>query len=152
MTIKELMTTPVNTCRTNAHVSEAARTMLEENCGCLPVVDAHGRLAGILTDRDVCLAVARYQHPSKTLVRDAMTSHVVACGTDDYVDRALVLMKENRIRRIPVVDKRGAVKGLISIDDVIRNTGTAIGRLPAEAVVDVLRHICTPDADLLVAR
>lgn len=152
MTVKDLMTSPVITCRDNARVDEAARTMLEEKCGCLPVVDAHGRLSGILTDRDVCLAVARRQHPSKTPVREAMTSHVVACDIDEYVDRALALMKESRVRRIPVVDKRGAVKGLISIDDVIRNTGTAIGRLPAEAVVDVLRHICTPERDLLVAR
>ena len=152
MTVKELMTSPVSTCRGNACVGEAARIMLEDNCGCLPVVDAHGRLTGILTDRDVCLAVGRHQQPSKTPVREAMTSQIVACETDDHIDRVLVLMKENRVRRIPVVDKRGAVKGLISIDDVIRNTGTAIGRLPAEAVMDVLRHICTPESDLLVAR
>jgi CBS domain-containing protein len=152
MTVKELMTTPVKTCRANALVGEAARMMLEENCGCLPVVDAHDRLAGILTDRDVCLAVARHQNPLKASVREAMTSHVVFCTMDDYVDRALVLMKENRVRRVPVIDKRGTVKGLISIDDVIRNTGTAFGRLPAEGVVDVLRRICTPESDMLVAR
>jgi CBS domain-containing protein len=152
MTVKELMTSPIKTCRANALVAEAARTMLEQNCGCLPVTDAHDRLAGIITDRDICFAVARHQHPSKTPVREAMTSHVVFCTTDDFVERALVLMKENRVRRIPVVDRRGAVKGLISIDDAIRNTGTAFGRLPAEAVVDVLRHICAPEYEALVAR
>ena len=78
MTVKELMTTPVKTCRANALVGEAARMMLEENCGCLPVVDAHDRLAGILTDRDVCLAVARHQNPLKASVREAMTSHVAS--------------------------------------------------------------------------
>jgi len=152
MTVKELMTAPVTTCRTTASLSEAARIMLHKNRGCLPVVDAHDRLAGIVTDRDVCFAVARHQNPSRTLVREAMTSHVVSCTIDDFIDRALVLMKEHRVRRIPVVDKRGAVKGLISIDDVIRNSGTALGRLPAEAVVDVLRHLCTPEYEVLIAR
>ena len=152
MTVKHLMTAPVKTCRASALVSEAARTMLEDNCGCLPVTDGKGRLAGIITDRDVCLAVAQHRDPSKTLVRDVMTPRVVSCGIEDYVDRALVEMKENRVRRIPVIDKRGVVKGLISIDDVIRNSGIAEGRVPAEAVVDVLRHICTAEPDLAVAR
>jgi CBS domain-containing protein len=152
MTVKHLMTTPVKTCRATTPIGEAARTMLEENCGCLPVTDGKGHLAGILTDRDVCLAVARDRDASKTLVREVMTVRVVSCGVDDYIERALVEMKENRVRRIPVVDTRGMVKGLISIDDVIRTSGVATGRVAAEAVVDVLRHICTPEADLLVAR
>jgi len=151
MTVKQLMTTPVKTCRANALVGEAARMMLEENCGCLPVTDAKGHLAGILTDRDICLAVARHLDPTKTPVRDVMTVRVVSCGVEDYLDRALVEMKENRVRRLPVVDNRGVVKGVISIDDVIRNSGIAEGRLPGEAVVDVLRHICTPEADVVVS-
>jgi CBS domain-containing protein len=152
MTVKHLMTAPVKTCRANALVSEAARTMLEDNCGCLPVTDGKGHLAGILTDRDICLAVARHLDPSKTPVRDVMTARVVSCGVEDHLDRVLVEMKENRVRRIPVVDNRGVVKGLISIDDVIRNSGLASGRVPADAVVDVLRHICTAEPDLVVAR
>ena len=94
MTVKQLMTTPVKTCRANALVGEAARMMLEENCGCLPVTDAKGHLAGILTDRDICLAVARHLDPTKTPVRDVMTVRVVSCGVEDYLDRALVEMKE----------------------------------------------------------
>jgi CBS domain-containing protein len=145
MTVKDLMTKPVKTCRTTAILGDAARTMLEGHCGCVPIIDARGRLAGMLTDRDVCLAVAaRHQSPWEIPVRDVMSPNVVSCLVTDHIDAALVAMKEHRVRRIPVVDEEGHVKGLISIDDAIRNTGLAKGRLPAEAVVDVLRHICAP--------
>lgn len=150
--LKDLMTAPVTTCRATASLAEAARLMLEEDRGCLPIVDGRGHLAGILTDRDVCLAVARHTSPANTLVRDVMTRNVISCAEDDDLNAALVTMKEHRLRRIPVINKRGTVKGLISIDDAIRNTGVADGRLPAEAIMDVLRRICTPEYDLLLAR
>ena len=151
MMLKDLMTTPAITCRNAASLAEAARLMLDENRGCLPIVDGHGHLVGILTDRDVCLAVARHVSP-RTPVRDVMTRDVVSCREDDHLDAALVAMKQYRLRRIPVVSARGTLKGLISIDDAIRNTGLAAGRLPSEAILDVLRHICTPEYDLLLAR
>jgi CBS domain-containing protein len=152
MTVKQLMTRPVKTCRTTAALGDAARIMLEGHCGCVPVVDSRGRLAGMLTDRDVCLAVAaRHQNPWEIPVRDVMTSpDIVSCRVSDDVNAALVAMKEHRVRRIPVVDDNGHVQGLISIDDAIRNTGVAKGRLPAEGVLDVLRHICSPEMPQLV--
>lgn len=154
MKVKDLMTTPVKTCRTTALLGDVAQIMLDAGYGCVPVVDRHGRLAGMLTDRDVCLAVAaRHQSPWEIPVRDVMSPNIVSCLVDDYVDAALVAMKEHRIRRVPVVDDEGHVRGLVSIDDAIRNTGIAKGQLPAEAVVDVLRHICTPvEPEILGAR
>ena len=152
MRVKELMTAPVKTCRTSALLGEAAEAMLAVGCGCLPVVDSRGRLTGMVTDRDICLAVARHTEPWSIAVRDVMSPKPIACRIDDYIDTALVAMKEHRVRRIPVIDDLRHLKGLISIDDVIRNTGIAEGRLPAEAVVDVLRHICAPvDEDIVVA-
>jgi CBS domain-containing protein len=152
MKVKDLMTSPVRTCRTTALLGDAAQTMLLQHCGCVPVVDSRGHLAGMLTDRDVCLAVAaRHQSPWEIPVRDVMSPDVVTCAVDDDVDAALVAMKEHRVRRVPIVDGDGRVKGLISIDDVVRNTGIARGRLPIEAAADVLRHICTPaEDDILV--
>lgn len=154
MKVKDLMTTSVKTCRTTAVLGDAARIMLESHCGCVPVVDSRGRLAGMLTDRDICLAVAaRHQNPWEIPVRDVMSPNIISCLVTDYVDAALVAMKEHRVRRVPVVDNEGHIKGLISIDDAIRNTGLAKGRLPAEAVIDVLRHICTPiEAEIVEAR
>jgi len=152
MRVKDLMTSPVRTCRTTARLGEAAQTMLLQHCGCVPVVDGRGRLAGMLTDRDVCLAVAaRHQSPWDIPVRDVMSPNVVTCSVDDEVDAVLVAMKEHRVRRVPIVDDERRVKGLVSIDDVVRNTGLARGRLSIEAAADVLRHICTPLEDVVVA-
>ena len=151
MKIKDLMTAPVKTCRTTALLGDAARVMLDAGCGCLPIVDSRGRLAGMLTDRDVCLSVAaRHQSPWEIPVRDVMAGDVVSCAPDDDISAALVAMKANRIRRVPVVDEAGRVKGLISIDDVVRNTGLARGRVPMEAAIDVLRHVCAPPEPDLV--
>jgi CBS domain-containing protein len=144
MKIKDLMTTPVKTCRTTALLGDAAQLMLDVGCGCVPIVDRHGKLAGMLTDRDVCRAVtARHQSPWEIPVRDVMSPNVVTVPIDEDVTAALVAMKEHRVRRVPVVDDGDRVKGLISIDDAIRNSGLGRGRLPADAVADVLRHICT---------
>ena len=151
MKVKDLMTTPVKTCRPSALLGDAARIMLDQECGCVPVVDPHGRIAGMLTDRDICLAsVARHQDVREIPVRDVMSPNIVSCLAADHINTALVAMKEHRIRRIPVLDDEGRVAGILSIDDVIRNTGIAKGRLPAEAVMDVLRHICTHPEDELV--
>lgn len=145
MKVKNLMSVPVKTCRTTALLGDAAQVMLDAGCGCVPIVDRHGRLAGMLTDRDVCLAVAaRHQSPWEIPVRDVMSPNIVSVSIDADVAAALVAMKEHRVRRVPIVDDDEHVKGLISIDDAIRHTGLGPGRLPAEAVVDVLRHICMP--------
>jgi CBS domain-containing protein len=150
--VKEVMTTPVKTCQTTAILGDAARTMLAGHCGCVPIVDSRGRIAGILTDRDICLAVAaRHQSPWEIPVHEVMSRNVISCAVTDNMETALVAMKEHRVRRVPIVDDAGHVKGLLSIDDAIRNSGPAHGQLPAEAVIDVLRHICTPSDTGLVS-
>ena len=148
MLVKELMTTPVRTCRPGTLLGTAAREMLEEECGCLPVTDSQGRLAGLLTDRDICVTVgARHRSPWEIPVKSVMKEKVFTCNVDDHIDAALATMKERRVRRLPVVDRDGHVKGLLSVDDLIRNTGIARGRLMAEPVMDVLRAICTPQVE-----
>jgi len=145
MLVKDLMTEPAKTCRVTTLLGDAARIMLDEECGCLPVIDARGHLAGMITDRDICLTVAeRHKSPWEIPVRDAMTSKVFAVTPGDHIDAALVAMKEHRVRRLPVIDDKGHLKGVLSIDDLVRNTGVARGRLAADAVIDVLRHVCTP--------
>ena len=141
MLVKDVMTHPVRTCHPTTSVGDAAATMAVGGVGCLPVVDVHRRLIGIVTDRDVCRLVARRRDPWDVPVSDIMSGDVISCRAGDHIDVALVAMKENGLRRIPAVDARTHVAGLVSIDDVIRHTGVGKGTIPAEAVLDVLRHI-----------
>jgi CBS domain-containing protein len=138
MLVKDVMTHPVRTCHPTTTAGDAARAMVAAGVGCLPVVDAHRRLVGIVTDRDVCVLVARQRDPWGVPVSDIMAGDVVSCRASDHVDVALVAMKENGLRRIPATH----VVGIVSIDDVIRRTGTGRTVIPGEAVLDVLRHIC----------
>lgn len=74
MKVKDLMTTPVQTCRTTALLGDAVQVMRDAGCGCVPIVDRRGRLAGMLTDHDVCRVVAaRHQRPWQIPVREVMS-------------------------------------------------------------------------------
>lgn len=151
MLVKDLMTRAVRTCRPVTSVGEAAAIMRDAGFGCLPVADGHGKLLGIVTDRDVCLLVARQRDPWDVPISDIMNADVRVCRPQDDLTVALVVMKQHGVRRVPVVDARDRVKGLVSIDDVIRHTGAAGSAAPPEAVLDVLRHICERELPAAVA-
>lgn len=146
MLVKDVMTHPVRSCHPTTSAGEAAEAMASAGVGCLPVVDVHRRLIGIVTDRDICVLVARRRDPWDVPVSDIMAGDVVSCRASDHIDVALVAMKQNGLRRIPAIDVHARVVGLVAIDDVIRRTGTGRAVIPGEAVLDVLRHICEREA------
>jgi CBS domain-containing protein len=118
MKVKDLMTRSPKTCSPDASLTGAARTMAEQNCGILPVVEA-GRTVGILTDRDVCLAFARFDRgPSKLRVADAMSRGVHFVRAEDSIGRALQLMRRWRVRRLPVLAPDGSLEGILSLGDI----------------------------------
>lgn len=129
MLIKDWMTTDVLTVDENTSLMRATRIMKENNIRHLPVV-SHGKLIGIITDRDV-----KDASPSKTTsldihelyyllsemkVKDVMTPTPLTLNGDDSLEKATVVMLENRISSLPVVDKAGHLTGLISETDVLR--------------------------------
>ena len=99
-----------------------------------------GRLAGIITDRDVALAVADAPDAGRLTIDQVMSRPVHTCRSDDHLGVALDRMAAFHVRRLPVVDVRGDVKGLISIDDIVlwglRSPGVSI-----QAVVAALRAL-----------
>lgn len=148
MKVQELMISPAHTCRANAQLGDAARAMLEHACGCLPVLGLHGQVVGMVTDRDVCLAMAaRPRNPMEIPVREVMSHHVYSCLPTDDVERALATMAEHGVRRLPVTDADGHVRGILSVDDVVRRSGVPEGPIPADAVIGALRTICAQHAD-----
>ena len=117
----EVMTAKPVCCEPGDSVSHAADMMRLHDVGSLPVVDSRdsGRLVGIVTDRDlVTKVVARNRPVEGATVRDAMTVSPATCREDDDVERAVSLMAERQVRRMPVVDADGRLTGIIAQADV----------------------------------
>ena len=98
----------------------------------------------MVTDRDLCLAVLiRGRDPAHVWVQECMTREPAACGLDEEVGVALQRMRERRVRRIPVVDQAGNLKGIVSLADLVRQRVIS----PAE-LFDTLEKICEPAAQV----
>lgn len=107
------VTTPGST------LAEVGRIMADAGCGFLPVRGHGQHVVGVLTDRDVALAVTtRGELAAEIEVRDVMSAPVHACSPDDDIRDALGLMREHRVRRLPVVSD-GRLEGILSLDDVV---------------------------------
>jgi len=122
MDIREVMTTSPRWCLPSDSASKAARIMKDIDAGLIPVVEnaESRRLVGVVTDRDLCLEViAESRNPDTVPVKDAMTRTLICCLPEDQMQKALDLMRENQVRRIPVVDQQGTLQGIVSMADVL---------------------------------
>lgn len=137
MRLRDLMTTDVRTCAPDTPVSEVARIMEEADCGFVPVVEG-GRVAGVITDRDIVLrAVARGRDIRTTTARECMTSPAVTVGPDTDAHAAADLMADKQIRRLCVVDG-GRLVGVVALGDL------ATERIHVDEAGEALSSISEP--------
>lgn len=160
MKIGSLMTRDVKTCEISDRASGAVRSMDEACCGALPVLE-NGRVVAMVTDRDICLELAkRNVRPSGLTVREVMSEAPLhSISEEEDVDRGLQLMRRWKVRRLPVIDGNGTLQGIISMNDIVRSTGeTASASDPSYAdTIGALRAICerqrrAPSGDWLPRR
>ena len=141
MKVKELMTQEPKTCTPDTSVAEAAHLMWEADCGILPVVD-DGELVGVVTDRDMYIALATQDARAAQLRIGAVaTKKVVTCVPEDDIETALATMRDARVHRLPVVGFGNTVVGLLSMNDIVLAAGSG-KPVRAEDVVEALRAIC----------
>jgi CBS domain-containing protein len=142
MRIRDVMTTNVKTCRPSDSLDAAAQLMWEADCGCVPVVDAGERVVGMITDRDVAMAAFFQGVPLRSsAVKTAMAATVLACRPDDDVSVAAETMRANRVRRLPVIDERDVLVGIVSLNDLARAAGDGVSR---DVVARTFAGICEP--------
>lgn len=142
MKIADVMTMNPDWCIPQTPATQAARIMKDTNVGIVPVVDSEsGRtLVGVVTDRDLCLAVvAMGVHPDSVLVGQAMTSEVMACHPNDKLRKAADVMRDNQIRRVPIVDEQGVLQGMVSTADIIQRSN-----LSPDLTHHILRKVTEP--------
>ena len=129
MKVSEIMTKNPRTVSPDTPVSEAARVMKEEDVGLVPVVErvggaeTRGRLVGVVTDRDIAVRHVAEGRSADSPVSEVMSGGVKTCTPDDSVDDAMTLMGNEQVRRIPIVDERGSLVGVVAQADVVRMNG-----------------------------
>jgi CBS domain-containing protein len=142
MRVHEIMTEPPQTCPQGMHLADASRRMCATGCGTLIVLGPHGGVAGIVTDRNLALAMGDAPDAGRLTLAQVMSRPVQTCDPDDHVGAALDRMAAFHVRRLPVVDENGDVKGLISIDDIVL-WGLRTPGVSAHAVVAALRALAS---------
>jgi CBS domain-containing protein len=153
MTIEPIMSRDVHYCRPDDMLDYAASQMWEHDCGCLPVCagdEGEPRVIGVVTDRDVCMAALFQAKPLQELkVADAMSRDICVSKIDDRLEDVELLMREQRIRRVPVTDDGGTLVGIVSLADFARAArGRAASRkggaVSERDVGHTLAAICEP--------
>jgi CBS domain-containing protein len=146
MKIKEVMTQSAVCCTADTNVGAAVELMWVRNCGILPVVGTDGKLIGVVTDRDICIAMGtRNQHAGDLTIAEIATRKVFTCKTEDEIHEALQTMADKHVRRLPVVNDGGIPQGILSMDDIIVHTDLSkwegCCELSAEEVVRSLKKL-----------
>jgi len=128
MKIQDIMTRDPSSVTADATVREAAQVMKRENVGIVTVVDGQNerRLVGVVTDRDIAIRCIAEGKDGTCRVRDVMsTDDLATCKVNDDVENVMSAMRSEKVRRIPIVDERGSLVGIVSQADVLLKTRDA---------------------------
>lgn len=140
MKISQLMTRDPVSCAPTTNLAEAAKLMLEADCGSLPVV-SEGKLFGMVTDRDLFIALGtRNRCPSSMSVAEVVTGPLFSCGPDDDSQTVLATMKEHQVRRVPVLGFGGTLLGIVSMNDLVLAAGKP--GIRGVDIITTLQAIC----------
>ncbi|HKP71286.1 MAG TPA: CBS domain-containing protein [Pyrinomonadaceae bacterium] len=118
MTVAEIMTKDPACCSPDTSLREVAKMMVDNDCGCIPIVE-DGEPIGTITDRDIAVrTVAEGKNPLDLTASDAMTPNVVSVKTDCSLEECCQVMEDHQIRRVLVVDDAGVCCGIIAQADI----------------------------------
>jgi len=136
MKIKAIMTDQVKSCGPDTNLGSVVETMWTSDCGIVPVVNEGGAAIGVITDRDICIALGTRDVPASTLVaRNVMSEPVIGCEAEDDCVEVLLTMQEYHVRRLPVRGTGGLLVGIVSIDDIVRWAARAPATDPLRVIL-----------------
>lgn len=144
MRIRDVMVKTPSFCSPETNLGAAVEIMLNHDCGFLPVVDAQRRIVGVVTDRDIAIALGTQNRlPGEITVAEVATRKVHTCRPEYHIHMALDTMAENKVRRLVVVDEQNKFEGVISMDDVVHFAETKPGGKADLSSDDILRTLKT---------
>lgn len=149
MKVNDIYTPLARSCKRETNLAEAMSLMWEFDIGALPVVNDEGVLIGVVTDRDIAMAVAAWNHlASEIKVGKVMSGKTHSCTREHSLKKALEIMRREQLRRLPVVDADGHLQGMITINDIIRTAqeskGSKLAGVSYEDVILALMAISVP--------
>lgn len=147
MKVRDIMTTDVRACRPEDTLDVAARLMWDHDCGCLPVLGLDDRVQAMITDRDICMgAWSQGRSLHELHVSDTMSPRVITCRPEDDLAEAAARMEKSEVRRLPVVDEAGRLRGLLALNDLARSAKAGCEKdlhdEPAAQALGVLSAVC----------
>ena len=141
MRVENIMTKEVSFCDPGANAAAAAEIMWTRNCGSLPIVEDGSRVVGIVTDRDLFIALGTSNRKAADLpIGEIMNRDLSLCDPGDDVRSALKTMGQRQVHRLLVVDKVRTLKGILSMGDIALRGGAS--DLSNEDVVKAMKAIC----------
>jgi CBS domain-containing protein len=121
--LRDIMTANPSTVTPQDDIRQAAKLMVECDCGALPVIGDDRKVAGMITDRDIVIRlIASGRNPMEAKVRDAMTSQTHTVRENDSIEQVFRTMRDHQVRRLPVVNDRNEVIGIVAQADLALET------------------------------
>jgi CBS domain-containing protein len=147
MKVQDVMTSEVKSSRPETSLAAAAVMMLDYDCGALPVVNNENKVIGIITDRDIAIAAAtKGRLASEILVGEVISRKIFSATLDEDIHMALKTMRQEKIRRLPVVNRDGMLQGILSFNDIALRAEEEEGRhhpdLTYEGAMGTFKAIC----------
>ena len=147
MKVHEVMTENVRFCGPKTNLAAAAAMMWENDCGALPVVADGGKAIGVITDRDIAIALGtRNRQAAEIPVGDVISGKLFAAAPDEDIHAALKLMRKQKVHRLPVINAQGNLEGILSLNDIalqaMHPNGKKTAQLNYEDVVSTLKAVC----------
>ncbi len=141
MRVHEAMTAGIRIAEPDEALAHAARKMRSQNIGALPVIE-NRTLIGMLTDRDIAIrAVGANLDPASVRVRDIMSEDCFWCSENETLEDAVRIMEQNKVRRLPVMNDKHGIVGMLSLEDVALHA-------PASLTGEVLKAVANRAGEL----
>ena len=147
MRVSDIMVRTAATCNCEMNLGETVEAMWKRNCGILPIVNAQSKVTGVITDRDISVALGtRNRLPGEIKVKDVAGPNLYSCKPEDDVRSALQTMANAKVRRLPVINAGGPLEGILSMDDIVLHAETTNRNsdVSAERVVNTLKAVYSP--------
>lgn len=116
---REIMSKKVQTAHRDTSLKEVAGILKKADIGILPIVEENSnKLIGLVTDRDIVIRAVAEGRPAETPVGEIMTRELFTAGPEDFAFAAIRTMGERQVRRVPIVDEKGSLRGIVSMADI----------------------------------